>query len=445
MKGFCCYLNRNLIVWIIIFFVSSSAGAERVRIVVEGAGYKAFPIAITALQAGSGEQANALAAQMTTVARTGATLVRALELVDPKTYLVPRISLDKVPNLAPWHSVGASGLIGGRIDVAGGMVHAQMVLVDVVSGRILINRKYEGSVAQPSSVVYRFLDDVIESLTGVRGIFSSKIAYVKVIGSGKRAIFYSDIDGSHVERVTPTDQLSLLPAWSADGTSMLFTTFMQQNSDLARLTLRGGSLTWLSTKRGLNTGAAVSPDGKRIALTLSADGNTEIYVMNWDGSDLKRLTQSWGQDVSPTWSHDGKRIAFVSSRSGNPHIYVMDADGGNQRRLTFKGDYNQEPSWSPLPDGQIAFTGRDEKFKYDLFLVDPNSAAITRLTQNQGSNEGPSFSPDGNQIAFTSSRGLQAGRQVYVMDVDGKHPRRVTMAPGDYETPAWGPRLGYER
>nr|ADD96563.1 hypothetical protein [uncultured organism MedDCM-OCT-S11-C346] len=102
----------------------------------------------------------------------------------------------------------------------------------------------------------------------------------------------------------------MLPAWSRDGQSLLFTSYLRENPDLYRLHLKTRKLDWLSHKRGLNTGAAVSPDGKKIALTLSIDGNTEIYLMDPDGKNLTRLTDSWGQDISPTWSPDGKRIAL---------------------------------------------------------------------------------------------------------------------------------------
>ncbi|MEK7704072.1 MAG: translocation protein TolB, partial [Myxococcota bacterium] len=279
-------------------------------------------------------------------------------------------------------------------------------------------------------------------LTGEAGIFSTRIAYVKRTKTGK-AVFVSDVDGSDPERVTPADTLSLLPTWDTSGRYLLFTSYMKSNPDLFRLELASEQLEWLSSKRGLNTGAAVSPDGKHIALTLSLDGNTEIYVMDWDGNNLRRLTDSWGQDVSPTWSPDGKRIAFVSSRSGNPHIYIINADGTAPRRLTFQGNYNQEPDWSPRADGQIAFTARDEFLKYDIFLVHPDSGEISRLTQDEGNNESPSFSPDGHQLAFTSTRDA-GGKQIYIMNVDGSSQRRITRQAGEFETPAWGPRLGYE-
>ena len=168
---------------------------------------------------------------------------------------------------------------------------------------------------------------------------------------------------------------------------------MRENPDLYRLNLVNKKLDWISHKRGLNTGAAVSPDGKKIALTLSMDGNTEIYVMDSNGQNLTRLTDSWGQDVSPTWSPDGKRIAFVSSRSGNPHIYIMNADGSNPKRLSFRGNYNQEPDWSPRSDGKIVFTARDERLRYDIFLVDPKDGEMNRLAKIRAITKARRFHP----------------------------------------------------
>ena len=121
----------------------------------------------------------------------------------------------------------------------------------------------------------------------------------------------------------------------------------------------------------------------------------------------------------------------------------MNADGSNPKRLSFRGDYNQEPDWSSRPGGQIVFTARDERLRYDLFLVNPDNGEMTRLTQDQGDNESPEHSPDGHQIVFTSTRPPQKGKKLYIMDVDGSNQRRVSRRPGAYETPSWGPRLGY--
>ncbi len=436
---------RSILLVTGLVLLAAPADAQRLRIVVGGPNFRPYPVAVPdlVLTSDKGGPARKLLKEVTGSLRFNVDLARSLELVPPKTYLAPEKENWAKPEYANWLNVGASGLIWGGLQLEGEKVKLIFRLYDVVAQREVLARNYEVPADKAEDAAARFVDEVVELLTGEKGIFSSRLAYVKRTAKGK-AVFVSTVDGRQVRRVTPADNLSLLPAWSGSGAHLLFTSYLKNNPDLFRLHLASGEMEWLSSKRGLNTGAAVSPDGKRIALTLSIDGNTEIYVMDWSGDNLRRLTDSWGQDVSPTWSPDGKRIAFVSSRSGNPHIYVMNADGSAARRLTFQGNYNQEPDWSPRADGQIAFTARDERLKYDIFVVHPETGVITRLTQDEGNNESPAHSPDGHHLVFTSTRAGYQDKHLFIMDIDGTNQRRVSREPGDYETPAWGPRLGWE-
>ncbi len=410
---------------------------------VTGADFRPFPVAVpeVGVQGAGGKIGKSSAKLVTEVLQDGVALVRALELVPPASYLAPKDEPWTQPKFSSWSNVGASGLVRAMVEVKNGKVECKFRFYDVVAQRELLFESYVEDPRSVSDAAHRFLDALVELLSGQAGIFSSKLAYIRTTKEGK-AVFISDYDGRNTRRLTDPNVISLLPAWSHDGQHVLFTSYLKNNPDLYRININSMKLDWLSNKRGLNTGASVSPDGTRIALTLSVDGNTEIYAMDWNGNNLKRLTNSWGQDVSPTWSPDGSRIAFVSSRAGNPHIYVMNADGSQQRRLTFQGNYNQEPKWSPRAGGAIVFTARDERLKYDIFVADPNSGEITRLTQDEGNNESPSFSPDGNQIVFTSTRAPGSGKKIYVMDVDGRNQRRITTGAG-FESPAWSPPLGY--
>ncbi len=435
-----------LAVVLVLSTLPSPASAQRLRIVVGGANFRPFPVAAPELSlakdASSGLKHTA--GELTSLLQTDVDLARPLELVPPTTYLAPAHEAWTKPEFANWANVGASGLVRGLVEPTATGVKVSMRFYDVVAQREVLSKSYEESTQTAGRAIHQFVDLIIETLTGEPGIFSTKIAFIKRTARGK-ALYTTDVDGRNPKRLTDDNVLSLLPAWDASGRFLLFTSFLQDNPDLYRLDRSNHKLECISSKRGLNTGAAVSPDGKHIALTLSTDGNTEIYVMDWNGNNLTRLTDSWGQDVSPSWSPDNKRIAFVSSRAGNPHLYIMDANGANVRRLTFQGNYNQEPNWSPRKDGQIAFTARDERLKFDIFLVHPETGEITRLTQDQGNNESPSFSPDGHHIAFTSSRPPHNGsKKIYVMDADGTNQRRITLDGGEYETPAWGPRLGYK-
>lgn len=434
--------SRACLTLIAIAALSRSAAAEVPTIVVDGADFRPFPVAapeVTVQGAGSPTGRN-LATELTDVLRDGIAIIRSLELVPPKSYLSKADEPWTRPVYSNWGNVGASGLIRAVVEVNGDNATTRLRFYDVTAQRELLSKSYTEPAKLSRRAVYRFLDEVVELLTGEKGIFSSRISYVRETKNGK-AVYVTDLTGRGTKRLTDAATISLLPAWSPDGNEILFTSYLKNNPDLYRLNLASKKLDWLSNKRGLNTGASVSPDGSRIALTLSIDGNTEIYVMDRKGGSLRRLTDKYGQDISPTWSPDGKQVAFVSSRSGNPHLYLMSSDGSDVKRLTFRGNYNQEPDWSPKPGGKIVFTARDERLQYDIFLVDPRSGEIERLTQDQGSNESPSFSPDGSQIVFTSTRG-PGGRKLFVMDLDGRNQRRLGRATG-VETPSWGPAVGY--
>jgi TolB protein len=435
---------KRLVLISSLLLASTAASAQRLRVVVGGANFRPYPVAAPDLAVAhdAPQELLRVASELSATLQTDIDLARPLELVPPRTYLTSQKEPWAKPDYQSWVNTGASGLVRGAVEQASGKVKVSLRFFDVVAQRELLAKTYEESADTASRAVHAFVDEIIESLTGERGIFSSKISFVKRTGEGK-AVFVSDVDGRNSRRLTDESQLSLLPAWDPSGRYLLFTSYLKGNPDLFRLDRSNGNLDWISSKRGLNTGATVSPDGKRVALTLSADGNTEIYVMDWNGDNLKRLTDSWGQDVSPTFSPDGKRIAFVSSRAGNPHLYVMNADGSAVRRLTFQGNYNQEPDWSPREGGEIAFTARDERYKFDIFLVHPDTGVITRLTQDEGNNESPSHAPDGHHLVFTSSRPPHGQKKLFVMDVDGNNQRKISGDNGEYETPSWGPRLGY--
>jgi len=436
--------SLGLLAALVATAVPEMATAQRLRLVVGGPNFRPFPVAVPDVNSDATDKSlGRETAELTEALRLGIDLARSLEVVPPSTYLAPEKEPWNKPVFQNWVNIGASGLVRGLLEANGEGRKVTLHFYDAMAQRELVSRTYEPTAGKIRQAAYAFVDLIVETLTGETGVMSSRIAYVKRTRAGK-AVFTCNVDGSDMQRLTDEDVLSLLPAWDPSGRYLLFTSYLRGNADLFRLDRSNNALEWLSKQRGLNTGAAVSPDGKRIALTLSMDGNTEIYAMDWDGGHLTRLTDSWGLDVSPSWSPDGKRIAFVSSRSGNPHIYIMDADGANVRRLTFQGNYNQEPDWSPRPDGQIAFTARDERLKFDIFAVHPETGAVTRLTQDEGNNESPSHSPDGHHLTFVSTRPPGPGRKLYVMDVDGSNQRRISHDGGEYETPAWGPRLGYK-
>ena len=420
------------------FGQNEKSNGKRIVIRIDNPNFRPYPLAIPEAQLLS-KGTSTEAQRITQTLRWCLRLAPTFKVLDPKSYLADPRKEGLVAasiNFADWLNVGAEGLVKAGVTQTPERLKVDFRFFDVTNGRTLISKSYSGTPKDAQKLGRQFADDVVGFLTGNKGVFETRIAAVQRSKSG-RELWTMDIDGTNIDRVTSNGSINLLPAWTRDGQSLLFTSYLRHNPNLFTIPVTGGRPRQLSGERGLNTGASMSPDGKRIALTLTRDGNSEIYVMNADGTGLKRLTNEWAIDSSPSWSPDGKRIAFVSSRWGDPHIFVMNADGSKVRRVTDRGTYNQTPDWSPRGD-LIAFTARDERNVFDIFTVNPDTKEIRRLTQDQGNNEEPSFSPDGNLIAFTSTRERRS--QLWIMALDGSNQTRITKA-GGFSTPAWSPYL----
>jgi TolB protein len=327
-----------------------------------------------------------------------------------------------------WRAVGAQALSKGR--AAGGQLEFKLFLPEQGAQPVL-SRTFPGGSSTRAST-HRWVNLVIKKLTGEEGIFGSQIA-VTGGGPGQKNIYVLDSDGYGLRRVT-NGKLNILPSWAPGGGGLLFTTYAHLNPDLYFVSLGGGRARRISSFPGLNTGGVYSPDGGRIAVTLSKDGNSEIYILSSTGQVLNRVTTHPAIDSDPNWSPDGQKLAFVSDRAGGPQIFVVSASGGAPQRVTWQGNYNTTPRWNPRRDvQQLAYTGRDERAHFDVFVIDLGAGnKVERTTQSKGDNLEPTWAPNGRLLAYTSSRG-----GLYLATPDGKHERRLVT--GRFQTPSWGP------
>jgi TolB protein len=358
-------------------------------------------------------------------------LDRGAFLVDP---LKPAIAKKDIV-FNNWVSVGAELLITGGLSQQGEMISMELRLFDTFKAKRLIGKRYKGTLKDRRQMIRRFCGEVIYKLTGNRGIFNSKIAFVST-STGNKEIYFCDFDGRKPVQFTSNKQISLNPAWSSDGKWLAYTSYVNGKSVIYIKNLKENQKTVIDKKR-LNITPAWFPGKDLLAATLSFSGDQEIYLLTVKGKIIKRITYKWGSDFSPAWSPDGKKLAFVSLRAGSPQIYIKDMVSAQVERLTFQGKDNTQPSWSPRGD-KIVYTSIEEGHS-NIFVIGLNGREPIQLTQDSGDNEAPSWSPDGSLIAFSSTR--EGPSRIYVMTAYGTDQRRLLTLPGKQTNPKWSPNV----
>jgi TolB protein len=344
----------------------------------------------------------------------------------------------KGTNFRLWRVMGAEILIKGGLKTEKEKLTVEVHLFDTVKEVRLLAKRYVGKVANPRAISHRFADDVMEKLTGKRGVFSTKLLFVSD-RTGTKEIYMSDYDGRNPKQITHNRSINLSPQWSPDGKKILYTSYKGGGPSLYLQELRTRRVRKASNRPGINIGGRWSPEGRRVALTLSVDSSPELYILELDSMKYTRLTNNHGIDVSPTWSPDASRLVYVSDIAGNPHIYMINLDGSKPKRLTYKGKYHATPSWSP--DGKKIAFARLNNGKFNIWVMNPDGTNKVQLTF-EGNNKSPSWSPDGRYIVFNSSGRKGSGKSsLYIMRADGGGLKKITTGPGNDRSPAWSPYL----
>jgi TolB protein len=335
---------------------------------------------------------------------------------------------------AEWRARGADALVAGSVSrLADGRWDVRYKLWDTVKGEELLGQSKVVLEADLRLAAHRIADEVHQQLTGERGVFATRIAYV--VKQGRRfTLHVTDADGEGGQVALASPEPIISPAWSSDGRELAYVSFESQKAVVWVQDVLSGERRMLANFRGSNSAPAFSPDGRELAVTLSRDAVAQLYVMPRAGGTPRRLTTSNAIDTEPAWSPDGRAIYFVSDRGGGPQVYRVAAAGGSAERITFTGAYNISPAVSP--DGKLlAFITR-QGGAYKLMTQDLQSGAVTTLTDTQD-DESPSFAPNGRMLVYATR---QQGRDVLMTTtLDGKIKTRLLTSGADMREPAWGP------
>jgi TolB protein len=420
-------LNRLLRAFLACLILAA-AGAAQAQLTIEitGSGGNQIPIAIVPFQGEAQLQARLSDVIEGDLARSG----RFRTLYTGGQSLNEASSVD----LAAWRSRTADALVvGGVYPAAGGRYDVRFRLYDVVKQQSLGGVAYTIAPQQARATAHRIADFIYEKLTGDKGVFSTRIAYV--VKTGPRfQLQIADADGANPQIAMTSNEPIMSPNWAPDGTRIAYVSFEAQKPVVYVHNLATGQRQAVANFRGSNSAPAWSPDGRNLAVVLSREGGSQLFVMNADGSNVRRLTSSTAIDTEPFFSPDGQWIYFTSDRGGAPQIYRIAVSGGGVQRVTFDGGYNASPRLSP--DGKIlAFVQRNAG-RFQVTAMDLASRQTQVLTDG-ARDESPSFAPNGKMILYATEVG---GRGVLAAtSSDGRVKQRLSVPAADVREPAWGP------
>lgn len=315
-------------------------------------------------------------------------------------------------------------------------------LVDVTQRKslALVEKEFTVNEAQLRGLAHHVSDLIYEKLIGIKGVFSTRIAYILVTDKHSYNRRYSlqvaDMDGYNAKSLLVSKQPIMSPAWSHDGKRLAYVSFENVLPRIYIQKINTGERELVSSYAGINGAPAWSPDDKTLAIALSKDSAVpKIYLMQLSNKKLRQVTYGLSIDTEPSFSKDGQSLLFTSDRGGGPQIYQLYLKTGSVRRVTYNGNYNARASFSN--DGKMIVVLNQTQGLYNIAVQDLNDDNTLQVLTHSGYDASPSFAPNGQMLLYESkpeNRSLLA-----MVSVDGRINLRLPTPQGDVQDPTWSP------
>jgi len=225
------------------------------------------------------------------------------KVIEPGLFDSSSVKLSQI-NYKHWQQRGVNNLILGAIKpLIDGRYQVRFTLLNVYTPKhpIIISDKFITAQAGLRNLAHHIANVIFQKLTGIRGVFTTKIAYVLVEGAPNEKPYYklivADQDGFNPQVLLASSEPIMSPTWTPNGKDLAYVSFEKHEASIYLQDLVSGQRRLISRFPGINGAPSFSPDGKRIAMVLSTTGNPKIYVFNMNTKKLSQVTSGYSIDT----------------------------------------------------------------------------------------------------------------------------------------------------
>ncbi|MCG8671795.1 MAG: Tol-Pal system beta propeller repeat protein TolB [Pseudomonadales bacterium] len=338
-----------------------------------------------------------------------------------------------------WKVLGVEYLLIGRLKKGQGDTYlVDFELFDIYQQKVI--RHGNASSRKPRRLAHFISDEVYKQVTGLRGAFSTRLAYVtkEKLGKGKERyqLHRADADGYADHVIVQSGEPILSPAWAPNGRHIAYVAYKSGKPAIYIVDSFTGEDKKVVDYKGLSSAPAFSPDGNKLAFVLSKDGDPEIYTLDFKTKKMERITRHFAIDTEPSWAPDGNSLYFTSDRGGRPQIYRVDLGSKRVSRVTFQGRENARGSLTA--DGRFLVMAHLHEGRYHIAVQDLVRGTVNILTATD-LDESPSISPNGVMVIYATQKGNRG--VLAAVSVDGRVKVQLPSSRGDVREPAWSPFL----
>lgn len=343
-----------------------------------------------------------------------------------------------------WKKLNTDFLVMAKLTAAKpGYSTLHYELFDLLGKRKLLQRGLTLSDKNLRAGSHKISDDVYQTITGLQGAFSTKLAYVKVTATPTQQyqLMVSDADGHNAHVLLTSKEPISTPAWSNKGDQLAYTSFEQGYPVVYRHHLISGQRHIVSDSQGINTSPAWAPDDQSIVLVKGHKRSAKIHRVNLQTNNSQPITRGrFSTDGEPVFHPDGQSIFYTSNRGGNAQIYRAYLNSYKVERITHQGKSNARPSISR--DGEtLAFIYQGDNKAFSIASLQLNQPhATVRTLSNNIDDDSPSIAPNGTMVVYGTQQ--QGQSTLAVVSIDTGHKTFLPSETGALlREPSWSPYL----